>query len=496
MGERQNIRQESTNDLLSYLLSWGLRKFDDEDSYYKWQRQSLVPQALHELQSLVEQRQGGANEIADIRFYDLLANPTLLPVLYSQRFDYFQSVGSLLSPRLPAKGRVLDFGCGAGILTSYFASQHPNVDFVGIDRSSGSIEVAQSEADKRKLRNVSYRVIRDVSSIEKLELFDCILSTQALFQSEHEPGLPSNSWETFQRETNEARQEALEVRTGLYSRLEALLAVLAHEGKLLCLEKTWNLGRRILFQRALKRRKLVLVNDPIPCSYGELGEKKVDGPLFEVSRVSVRKPVSWNEDPYRQHGETLYRCVGVVAERMVEAIGSKKIQKTVEGCHPHWGTWAFQCGMWEEVLTWTFCQTSSGFRGLIVASYQEKPLLDDLVEQVKQGNEDKFKDLLRDCWGHLEDVNEKTMPCYENHCSSAQMIYEKLPNKLIGQEETITDETFGKAMHFEVGTTQSLIYFYWANTFDQRQLVLVDEGRANILHEYYRESLAEACRSS
>ncbi len=39
-------------------------------------------------------------------------------------------------------------------------------------------------------------------------------------------------------------------------------------------------------------------------------------------------------------------------------------------------------------------------------------------------------------------------------------------------------------------------YLYWANTFDQRQLLLMDEKGAQILHEYYQESLEEAHRSS
>ena len=51
-------------------------------------------------------------------------------------------------------------------------------------------------------------------------------------------------------------------------------------------------------------------------------------------------------------------------------------------------------------------------------------------------------------------------------------------------------------MHIEVGATKKVQYFYWANTFDQRQIVLMDETGADTLHAYYQESLEEARRPS
>ena len=96
----------------------------------------------------------------------------------------------------------------------------------------------------------------------------------------------------------------------LSQRVEALLNMLSPEGRLICFEKTWNLGRRLFFQRAMKNRKLVPICDPVPCSYRELGDVKVDGPLYEVSRISVSKSFQWKEAPFYQEGETLYRCCG------------------------------------------------------------------------------------------------------------------------------------------------------------------------------------------
>jgi hypothetical protein len=65
----------------------------------------------------------------------------------------------------------------------------------------------------------------------------------------------------------------------------------------------------------------------------------------------------------------------------------------------------------------------------------------------------------------------------------------------VQQESTIADGQ-GKEMHIEIGTTHTFQYLYWANTFDQRQLLLMDEKGAQILSQYYQESLEEAHRSS
>lgn len=487
-------RQTLDEALIQYLQSWGLREFDNEASYYEWQRTIVSSQDLEALQSLVEQRQGGENEVADIQFYNLLAKPPLLSVLYSQRFDYFLKIGALLSQRLSSAEHVLDFGCGVGILTCFFAQQHPDVQFVGLDRSGRSIEIAQGEAKKRLLPNVQFRATPG-SNFPSDCLYDCILSTQALLQSEREPGLPSIHWHTFEREKNPARQEELEDRTGLKRRLDSLLQVLSPAGRLICFEKTWNLGRRIFFQRAMSGRGLSLVCDPVPCSYHELGEWRIDGPLYEVSRYVVSGPPAWNEVPYQGEGETLYRCVGAMAERMGIELGTSQPQKTVRGQHATYGPWAFQFGVWEEALSWGLCETGSGLRGLVLASMAEKHIIVQLFEKVGNLMESEFEEFIHNGWGHFHDVAQNDFtPGYENHASSAQGIYEALPQKIIEQKATLSDGK-GKEMHIEIGTTNTFRYLYWANTFDQRQIVLVDEAGEEMLNDYYHESL-EAAQSS
>jgi len=495
MEDEEQTRQVLNETLIGYLHSWGLREFHDEASYYEWQHAALSQQDLQDLQSLVEQRQGGEDEVADCRFYDLLAKPILLPVLYSQRFDYFLQIGSLLTPRLSSAEHVLDFGCGVGILTSFFAMQHPEIQFMGIDRSARSIEVARVEAEKRHVSNVKFQVIPD-SGFVMAGFYDCILSTQALLQSERSPGLPSKNWRTFERTMDFDLQEDLEIRTGLNMRLDALLGALSPTGRLICFEKTWNLGRRIFFQRALSRRRLFLFCEPVPCSYHELGEMRKDGPLYEVSQAPLTQPLAWNEDLYRSEGETLHRCVGAMAKQMAEALGMNQPLENADGQHATLGTWTFRVGVWEQALVWGWCETASGFRGLLIGSEQEKHLLFQLVEKVRSLSDLEFNQLVQGCWGTVLDVTQNdSTPGYENHFPSAQVIYEALPCKMVQREATFADDE-GKEMHIEVGTTKALRYLYWANTFDQRQLVLTDEKGAHILSDYYQESLDEAHRSS
>ena len=495
MGDGEPTHQDLETTLTRYLQSWGLREFHDEGAYYEWQRETLSPQDLELLQSLVAQRQGGENEQADIQFYDLLANPSVLPIIYSQRFDYFRQIGLCFTPRLSSVEHVLDFGCGVGILTCFFAKQYPEIQFVGIDRSPRAIDMAQQEAKQRGIPNVWFRGSQEMIDSSD-DFFDCILSTQALFQSECEPGLPSRNWQTFERGNNFSSQEQLETRTGLGRRLELLLSVLSPTGRLLCFEKTWNLGRRIFFQRALNAKKLFPICDPVPISYHELGESVIDGPLFEVSRILLPETYVWNEAPYFSRGETLYRCVGVLAERMGNGLDITHFREMIAGQHDAYGEWTFSFGVWEEALAWGWCETSSGFRGLLLASAKEASVMVRLVEKVRVLTDLEFEEFIRNGWGAAENIREdNSPPGYENHFPSAAGIYEALPQKVIQQEATFVDGQ-GREMHIEIGTTNMFHYLYWANTFDQRQLLLIDEKGASILDEYYCESLVGTRDSS
>ncbi len=78
-----------------------------------------------------------------------------------------------LQPYLPRNGRVLDLGCGYGVIANYLALAAPTCEVMGIDMNVQRIQVAQRAAQARK--NVSF-VVGDVTRIPLPECQAVIMS--------------------------------------------------------------------------------------------------------------------------------------------------------------------------------------------------------------------------------------------------------------------------------------------------------------------------------
>ena len=260
MDSTPQVKSE-VQQLDTHLKSWGLRQFREESAYYQWQQESLSQEELTELNRLAHAKQHSSDPVPDIQFYDFVAQPRVLSVLYSQRYDYYLSVGPVVATRILQAQRVLDFGCGVGILTTYYAMLFPDIEFIGVDRSPDSIRIASEQAMERNLKNVHF-IHLEFSNDLAVETFDLVISTHALFQAEHDPGLPSQCWDTFSRAPDAEVQHAAELRTGLQERLGLLCQALTQTGRMLLVEKTQHLGRRVLLQRAVEARGFHLVNQP------------------------------------------------------------------------------------------------------------------------------------------------------------------------------------------------------------------------------------------
>ena len=85
------------------------------------------------------------------------------------------------------------------------------------------------------------------------------------------------------------------------------------------------------------------------------------------------------------------------------------------------------------------------------------------------------------------DVN---VPLYENHWPSAQAAWERLKDREVIRETT-RQAPDGRQVHAERGSSRGQHYLYCANTFDQRQLVIVEEARSAMLDKYYQEIIRE-----
>ncbi|HNG55412.1 MAG TPA: methyltransferase domain-containing protein [Nitrospira sp.] len=85
-------------------------------------------------------------------------------------------------------------------------------------------------------------------------------------------------------------------------------------------------------------------------------------------------------------------------------------------------------------------------------------------------------------------------PLYENHDASAQQAWLNLPAKQVVHQVT-RKEADGRQLHVEWGRAGEFAYLYCANTFDQRQLVVVDQARAAMVETYYKEIVGEQSTS-
>jgi SAM-dependent methyltransferase len=389
-----------TNDSLlqslrSHLSWWGLRQFTSDADYFAWQQSQLSPEDLTQLHIQVERKRGGERS-DEIAFYDLTARPAILPVLYSQRYEYYCEIGSRVAARLGDANRILDFGCGIGVLSTFYAAHYSEKQFVGIDRSPVSIAVAQEKARELGLCNLRFECI-DIEAVNVPESYDVIVATHALMQAEQDPGIPSCNWQTFERARDAKQQADFERRSGIGARLDRLNALLSAQGRMIVFEKTRQLARRVPLQRALAARGLDLIEQPELIRYRLVEEVADDGPFYVLGR-GASLPFQWDDSPEPDEG------------------------------HP-------------------FDRT-----------------------KLKLG---------------LTDLDE---PLYENHWPSAQHAWEQLRDKHV-RKETTKQEPDGRQLHVELGQAVEGVYLYFANTLDQRQLVLVEPARMAMLESYYQEIL-------
>lgn len=293
-----------TNDSLlpllhSHLAWWGLRQFTSDETYFQWQEEALSPAELTALHRQVEQKRRGSST-DEVAFYDATVHSQILPVLYSQRYDYYLAIGPRVAARIGEAQSILDVGCGVGILTTFYARQYPEKTFVGIDRSPASIARAQEHAAALGLTNVRFDCL-DLDHVPLFPSYDLILATHALVQAEQDPGIPSRSWSTFERASGSLQQADFERRTGIGARLDRVSSLLSAQGRMILFEKTRQLARRVPLQRALAARDLGLIEQPELIRYRLVEEVADDGPFYLLRRGASRT-IHWDESPEPDEG--------------------------------------------------------------------------------------------------------------------------------------------------------------------------------------------------
>ncbi len=479
--------------LAHHLAWWGLRRFESDAAYFQWQRDTLSAHDLNELNRLVEAKRAPGATTAETAFYDVAATAQVLPVLYSQRFDYYDKVGPLVAERIGEARTILDFGCGIGLLTTFYARQFPGCSFVGVDRSPASVAVARERGKALRLSNLRFDCL-DLVQTPLADAYDLIVCTQALVQSEREPGLPSLGWRTFERARDPMAQSSFEQRTGVGTRLDRLGAGLSASGRMLVFEKTRQLARRVPFQRALAARGLRPLEVPIPVRYRLVEEVADDGPLFHLTkRMPVAVPDSapmWNEAPEYLPDEELHRCRGEGARFAWERLPQRQVLQEASWDSPVLGSMRAEWGQSGEVLGYLYVTARDRFTRLLVGPLGFGPRPGSKIGQ--QLEEIEKDPAARDAWVEstwppsVSADPPNVTPLYENHTASAQAVWLSLPNRRTLRTATF-DEAVGLQMHVELGEIPGLMYLYVANTFDQRQLVVIEPQRGQLLERYSRE---------
>ncbi len=391
------INDSLVQSLRSHLAGWGLRPFTSDEAYFQWQRETLSPTDIATLHRQVEQKRSGSSA-DEVSFYDAVAHPHILPILYSQQYDYYLAIGARVAHRIGEARSVLDVGCGVGILTTFYARQYPDKTFVGIDRSPASIARAQEQAKAHALTNIRFECL-DLDHTAPTHSADLILATHALVQAEQDPGVPSYNWNTFER-AGDARQQAdFERRTWIDTRLDHLSALLPSQGRMIVFEKTRQLARRIPLQRAMAARDLGLIEQPELIRYRLIEDIVDDGPFYVLGRGAVRQFL-WDESPEPDEGRPfdrtqlktgssdpdapLYENHWPSAQHVWEQLHGKQLFKETTRREPDGRQLHVELGHAEEGV-YLYCANTLDQRQLVIVEPARAIMLESYYEEIVSG---------------------------------------------------------------------------------------------------------------
>ena len=390
---RDEIRT-TVHALEAHLAWWGLRQFTSDEVYFQWQREALSPAELTTLHRQLEQKRRGSSA-DDVAFYDATAHPHILPVLYSQRYDYYLAIGPRVADRIGESRSILDVGCGVGILTTFYSRQYPDKSFVGIDRSPASIARAQEQAKALGLTNVRFECV-DLNQTPLTRFYDLILATHALVQAEWDQGIPSRNWNTFERARESQQQADFERRTGIGTKLDRVSALLSAKGRMIVFEKTRQLARRVPLQRALAARGFGLIEQPELIRYQLVEEVTDDGPFYLLGRGESRK-LDWDELPEPDEGRPfdrtdlktaltdpdapLYENHWPSAQRVWEQLHDKHLLKETTRQEPDGRQFHVELGQAEEGV-YLYCANTLDQRQLVIVEPARRVVLESYYQEI------------------------------------------------------------------------------------------------------------------
>ena len=166
-----------------HLLDFGLRYFSESSKYNSWVRTKYLESKISrekkiKFQKYLSKHQKSTKYKLGIEFYDLIAeNIDLLYLTHSMKFTDILESGFNILRGIENNKIVLDIGCNAGYQTSFYAIHKKYNNFIGIDISKKSIDLAKKKYRSQEFPNL--RFVYKYNDLKKIK-FDIITDSQCL----------------------------------------------------------------------------------------------------------------------------------------------------------------------------------------------------------------------------------------------------------------------------------------------------------------------------
>ena len=229
--------------------------------------------------------------------------------------------------------------------------------------------------------------------------YDLVLATHALVQAEQDPGIPSRSWNTFERAGDGQQQADFERRTGIGPRLDRVSALLSAKGRMILFEKTRQLARRVPLQRALAARDLGLIEQSELIRYRLVEEVADDGPLYMLGKGEPHQ-LHWDESPEPDEGHPfdrtqlktgstdpdapLYANHWPSAQRAWEQLHDTHLLKEITSQEPDGRQLHIELGRAEEGV-YLYCANTLDQRQLVIVEPARTVMLESYYQEIASG---------------------------------------------------------------------------------------------------------------
>ncbi|MBU1202239.1 MAG: class I SAM-dependent methyltransferase [Nanoarchaeota archaeon] len=115
-------------------------------------------------------------------FYNFLMENQIHNYFKGLFFEEIKKEIPILNEEINNYDNVLDIGCNSGLKTAFYAANHPQTRFVGIDISEEPLKHAAELSRTYRLKNTDYALM-DLSDLGFKEQFDLVMADHSLQES-------------------------------------------------------------------------------------------------------------------------------------------------------------------------------------------------------------------------------------------------------------------------------------------------------------------------